>query len=333
MEKVAVIIVNWNGGELLTRCLQSLKAQTRLPDRILVVDNDSQDGSWQQANTKSVELIRLPLNIGFAAANNLAVKQAKDADWVALLNPDAFPAPQWLENLLRYAHEHPTVAAIGSCQLDARHPHLLDGTGDIYHVSGKAWRDNQGRPVAEWENDALASEMPIFSPCAAAALYRRSAFLAVGGFDEQFFCYMEDVDLGFRLRLAGYEIGFAPTALVEHVGSALSGGGDSPFALYYGHRNLLWVYAKNMPRALWWKYLPQHLFLNGADIVYFALRGRLGTILRAKWHGVLGLVAMSRQRQIIQKNAVLSAPLLEKVLAHGPQRPYLEKLARRTSSV
>ncbi len=331
--KVAVVIVNWNGGDLLARCLDALLAQTRPADRILVVDNDSQDGSWEiaaeiAARHPAVHCLRLPLNLGFAAANNLAVRQLVDMDWIALLNPDAFAEPTWLAELLAYAEGHPDCAAIGSCQLDGHDPQRLDGTGDIYHASGKAWRDNQGRSVADWQAAGNGDAGTIFSPCGAAALYRRAAFLAVGGFDEAFFCYMEDVDLGARLQLAGYTVGFAPRAVVHHLGSATSGGADSRFAQYYGHRNLVWVYAKVMPWPLWLRYLPQHLLLNLADLVYFCLRGRGATVFRAKWDALRGLPAMLRQRHTIQRRAVLSAAAFDQRLAHGTQRPYLEKLAR-----
>ena len=101
----------------------------------------------------------------------------------------------------------------------------------------------------------------IFAPCAAAALYRRAAFLEAGGFDEHFFCYMEDVDLGFRLRLLGYRCGYAPAAIVHHVGSGTTGA-RSPFTVYHGHRNLVWTYVKNMPTPWFWLYLPCLLYTS-----------------------------------------------------------------------
>jgi GT2 family glycosyltransferase len=147
----------------------------------------------------AIRLIEAGGNIGFAAGNNLAAGQAR-GQWLALLNPDAFPDRGWLTALVAAARQHPEAASFGSWQrLDGR-PGLLDGVGDVYHISGVAWRDGHGKVCG----DRYEPDCEIFSACAAAALYRRQAFLEVGGFDEDFFCYFEDVDLGFRLRLAGY---------------------------------------------------------------------------------------------------------------------------------
>lgn len=132
----------------------------------------------------------------------------------------------------------------------------------------------------------------VFSPCAAAALYRRSALRAVGGFDEDYFCYVEDVDLGFRLRLAGHKALYVPDAVVHHVGSGTTGGQHSDFAVYHGHRNLVWTFVKNMPGMLFWLLLLLHVMINLATILWFAVKGRGGVILRAKRDALLGLPRM-----------------------------------------
>ena len=235
-------------------------------------------------------------NLGFAAANNLAARRAGEVEWLALLNPDAFPEPDWLERLLTASQAHPECASFGARMVDAGDPGRLDGTGDVYHVSGLAWRRDHGRSIASGTSEADE----IFAPCAAAAFYRRAAFLEAGGFDEDYFCYFEDVDLGFRLRLLGYGCRYVPDAVVRHVGSAVTGR-HSPFSLYYGHRNLVWTWCKNMPVPLFWLYLPQHLLLNLGSVVWFALRGRGGVVLRAKWDAMRGLPRVWWQRQRIQK--------------------------------
>ena len=196
---IAVIIVNFNSGTLLGECLRHLRAQTRRPERVIVVDNASSDGSADRLESEypEVECVRSDRNLGFAAANNLAARRAGEVEWLALLNPDAFPQPDWLERLLAATRVHLECASFGSRLVDASDSDRLDGTGDVYHVSGLAWRRDHGRLTA---TDASVSG-EIFAPCAAAALYRRDAFLEAGGFDEDFFCYFEDVDLGFRLRL------------------------------------------------------------------------------------------------------------------------------------
>src|SRR5258706_7170814 len=138
---IAVLIVNWNGGNLLRRCLEALDQQRRLPDHIVVVDNASTDESLQLADAalRRVELIRLDANVGFARANNLAAGAARRFDALALLNPDAFADPGWLEALGDAADREPTAAAFASQMRLASAPEVLDGAGDSYHVSGRAW--------------------------------------------------------------------------------------------------------------------------------------------------------------------------------------------------
>ncbi len=162
----------------------------------------------------------------------------------------------------------------------------------------------------------------IFSPCAAAALYRRDAFLAVGGFDERYFCYFEDVDLGFRLRLAGHRCLYVPRAVVHRVGSATTGGQHSDFSVYHGHRNLVWTYFKDMPWPLFWLYLPQHLLLNLASLVWFTLHGQGKVIFKAKWDALRGLPAILRERRRVQARRRVGAWALRRVMAKGLFAPY-----------
>lgn len=293
---VTVIVVNWNGGELLTQCLRALAGQSLPPARILVVDNGSTDGSAELAEAiPGVTLRKTGENLGFAAANNRAFQEC-DTEFVALLNPDALPEPDWLASLVAAAQAYPDAAAFGSRQMKQGAPDTLDGVGDVYHFSGAVWRDRNGR--VQREVDRVAKE--IFCACAAAVLYRREALLDVGGFDEDFFCYVEDVDLGFRLRLAGYSCRYVPEAVVHHVGSACTGGQNSDFSVYHGHRNLIWAFIKNMPGLLFWALLPAHVLLNLAAIGHFVKHGRGRLILRSKWDAIGGVAKMWRKRRALQ---------------------------------
>jgi GT2 family glycosyltransferase len=308
---ITVIIINWNSGELLTKCLQHLKAQTIQPERVLVVDNASTDGSLigTGKSAKNVTVLRMNTNLGFAAGNNRALAEC-DTELVALLNPDAFPEPDWLEHLLAAARANPEVAAFGSRQLCYDNPEILDGIGDNYHVSGLAWRERYG--MRQQGQDFILRE--IFSPCAAAALYRRQALVDAGGFDEDFFCYMEDIDLGFRLRLEGHKAMYVPYAVVHHVGSASTGGEWSDFAVYHGFRNPAWVFIKNMPGILFWLLLPLHIALNLASILLFSMRGQGRVILKAKKDALLGIPRMWQKRRDIQANRVATISMIWKSL-------------------
>ena len=294
---VSIIIVNWNGGSLLLKCLDSVKQQTTPPEQIVVVDNGSTDGSIELAeNFPDIKIIRLGKNLGFSVANNLAIALC-ETDYIALLNPDAIAHPDWLEQLIKSAKKHPECASWGSRQMIYDQTNRLDGTGDVYHFTGLAWRSRHGKKLDS--NDH--KERFIFSPCACAALYRKQAILDVGGFDDDYFCYFEDVDLGFRLQLAGYSSQYVPNAVVEHIGSYSSGGQRSDFAVYYGHRNLVWTYFKNMPDLLFWLCLPCHLILNIVSILYFSMRGQNRVILKAKIDACYGLPQIWKKRLKTQK--------------------------------
>ncbi len=308
-----MIIVNWNSGDLLRKCLEALDSQTHVPEQIIVVDNNSSDHSFACASDRrNVRLLRMQENLGFAAANNLAFEQCETA-WVVLLNPDAFPEPEWLQALVKAAEEHPEMVAFGSRQLCHVQPERLDGTGDLYHISGLVKRRDFGRS----QNMGEATAGEIFSPCAAAAMYRLDAVQFVGGFDEDFFCYLEDVDLGFRLRLAGYRAIYVPNAVVTHVGSALTGDRHSDFSVYHGQRNLIWTFVKNMPAVLFWLLLPLHVAVNFGNMLRFTIKGRAGAVCRAKWDAIKGIRSVWSKRQQIQSKRRVKISDLWKVMDKG----------------
>ena len=311
--RVGVVIVNKNVGVHLARALESLQRQTVAPHRIVVVDNASDDGSLDglDARFPAVLFVRSAENLGFAAANNLAVRMSDDCTFVALLNPDAFPEPDWLETLLRAAAAHPECGFFGSRMVLAEDEATLDGTGDQYHISGMAWRRDQGASA-----NVERPEAETFSACAAAALYRRDAFLAVGGFDESFFCYYEDTDLAFRLRLAGHRCLHVPGAVVRHVGSVTTGL-LSEFTIYHSARNQVWTYVKNMPRLLFWLYLPQALVVNVLITVVYAAQGQGHAALRGKCDALRDLPRVLAQRRLIQRSRVATSSELRDAMARG----------------
>jgi GT2 family glycosyltransferase len=315
--RAAVIIVNYNGGQHVERTLESLVHQTRRADRVIVVDNASSDGSPERVAERfpAVELIRAGGNVGFAKGNNIGLDAAADCDWIVTLNPDAFPEPEWLERWLAAAERSRDYAFFGCLMLAAGRENQLDGVGDIYHASGLAWREGFCCPP----EPRFLQPKEIFAPCAAAALYRRDALAGVGGFDEDFFCYLEDVDLGFRLRLAGQRCLYVPEAIVHHVGSAIVGD-QSDFQLYHGQRNMVWTFVKDMPGRLFWLYLPYHVALNLYHWAKFSLRGRAGVMWRAKRDALAGVPRAWRKRREIQGRRRASVEEISRVVRHGLPR-------------
>ncbi len=311
--RIGVIVVNYNSGAWLKKCLHALSLQTHPPDKVVVVDNASTDGSFcaDADFGLNIEPLQRNCNEGFARANNLAAKRLNDVEWIVTLNPDAIVAKDWLEQLLEAVRLQPEFDFFG-CKMLSEQGNRLDGVGDIYHSSGLVWRDGHGRP--ESAHDQQPGE--IFSPCAAAAMYRRHCWQEAGGLDERYFCYVEDVDLGFRLRLLGYRCWYVPSAQLMHAGSAVSGS-HSDFTVYHGHRNLVWTYIKNMPGYLFWLYLPQHLVLNAATLLGFALRGQLRPVLRAKRDAIVRLPEFWRDRRRLQSSRRASTAQIRQALTRG----------------
>lgn len=296
---VGAVVVNWNSNDYLPQCLKAIAEQEIPFTRVVVVDNGSDNpiGKWAGSWPRHFRFIDLDRNVGFASANNIALQHLTDCDWIALVNPDASLRPEWLKTLLDASRRHPTIPVFACCLIKTLEPDLLDGAGDSFHISGLAWRRGHG----ERRKTFPLVEMEVFGPCAAAALYRRDSLMEVGAFDDDFFCYFEDVDLAFRLRLMGCGCFLIPGAVAHHVGSVTTGGQKSDFAVYHGHRNMVWCFVKNMPGPLFWLLLPVFLLINAATIVRFGLRGQGSAILRAKIDAIKGIPRIWRKRKGIQK--------------------------------
>jgi GT2 family glycosyltransferase len=326
---VSVIIVSWNSATYLPRCLDHLSRQTFQNFEVLLIDNGSSESGLdelkQTYSTLDLHLERLASNQGFAVANNIGARLAQGS-WLALLNADAFPKPDWLEKLLDAADRHREFSFFSSRQLQFAQQDILDGAGDEYHISGLAWRRFYNHPAQVYG----LNEEEVFSACAAAAIYKRDDFLQVGGFDESYFAYFEDVDLSFRLRLNGGRCLYVPGAEVCHVGSA-SSGKTSDFVMYHGHRNLVWTFFKNMPGYLFWWYLPLHIGMNLFFGISFLLKGKGSAVLRAKVDAFYRLPAIIHKRRQIQERKKISARDVLKVMNRELFAPYwaLRRRAKR----
>lgn len=312
-ESVVAIIVSWNSGEWLIPTLQALADQTHPQLSIVVWDNASAQATQVvldhiEAAFPDVRVVRSAVNLGFAGGNNRAARQFPASTFILTVNPDAVLDRDCVRLLVQAAVADKCCGALGVTQLSPDGLHF-DGIGDCYNPSGIAWRGRHRQPV----EDLGSAPREIISPCAAIALYRRSAFEACGGFDEDFFCYMEDVDIGFRLQLAGWHCLHVPKATAVHVGASATGK-RSEFSTYHGHRNMVWVFCKNMPGVLFWLFLPLHLLANLLSIAVIVARGQPRIAYRAKKDALLGLPAMIRKRRRIQRvNRVSTLALLRKL--------------------
>ena len=289
---VSVIVVNYNGLRFLQKCLDSLLAQSYKKAEIILVDNCSTDGSasFVKANYPSVRLIENEANLGFALANNIGIR-ASIGEMIATLNNDTEVTPQWLGSLVDAARHDDDVGMCASKMLFMKSPGIIDSTGICISRSGACWDRGMFEPDL-----GQYSSGEVFGPCAGAALYRKKMLDETGLFDEDFFAYMEDVDLAFRGRLAGWKCVYVPEAVVYHFHGGTAGYG-SEFTIYYGNRNIIWNAMKNYPLPMLLASLPFIIARNLAVIPYYAVRGHGLTILRSKADALKGIPAILDKRR------------------------------------
>lgn len=319
---VAVVIVNWNSGEMLFRAVAALGRQDH-PCRVFIVDNASTDSSVDDVLHRfpAVEVIRAGGNLGFAAGNNLAVRRLSAYEWIAFLNPDAFPEPDWLRRLVSAAAARPDYASFASCVVFDSDPGILDAAGDDFHVSGFAWRRGHGRRAG-----SQSADREVFMATATAALYRRSAFEEAGGFDERYFCYYEDVDLGVRLRLLGHRCWYVAGAIVRHVGSGITGKG-SAFVAKHTQRNRIWTFVKVMPSPWLWLLLPLHTFYQLVALLHYARQGQMAPALRGTLEALRGLGPVLRARRIVQHSRRVNSREFFRTMRGGLFAPLMRSQA------
>lgn len=290
--RVAAVVPNWNGARWLPGCLAALRAQARPFDELIVVDNGSVDGSAGGLGD-DVRVLELGANLGFAAAANRGIAAAAACDAVALVNSDVLLEPEWLARMVRALA--PDVGAVAGKMVSLDDPSVLDDTGDflrrdgVCEQRGRGWRDD-GRWDAPGE---------VFAACAGAALYRRAAVLAVGGFDERLFSYLEDVELGLRLALAGWRAVYEP-AVARHAGGGSAHQLERPVGGWVA-RNTLLLVAKAFPV----RWLGPVLYRQAAWLVAAARAGTLRAHLGGLASALPLLPAMVRERRALRRASVV----------------------------
>ena len=302
---VSVVVATVKAGEFLRRCLEALQAQELRPDEIIVVDNGSPEdiGGYVAANFPSARHLRLAENRGFAGGYNAGMKLAR-GKYIAIINDDAIASPQWLGALVQAAESDPSVGAVASIILDGNRDGVLDSCGVGIALDAMSRQAMRGMRVP-----AFSGAMEVLLPSGCACLYRSKALEETGLFDEDFFAYCEDTDLGMRLRSAGWNTVAAPEARVAHYYSTTVG----PFAaskVFLVERNHFWVAVKNfplvllalVPAATLWRYLVQaYAVLAGRGDIggFFREANALEiarTIIRAQISALGGTPAMFRKR-------------------------------------
>jgi GT2 family glycosyltransferase len=270
MPCLSVVIVNWNGRDYLKECLNSLRRQTWKEFEIILLDNGSTDGSVEYVEENFPGWVRIlanERNEGFSGGNNRGIRAAS-GKYIVLLNNDAQADPRWLEELVKVAGENPRAGML-ACKI-----YLQGGSKIIDNVGHLIYRDglNRGRGRLEADLGQYEKMEEVFFPSGCAALYRREMLDEVGLFDEDFFAYGDDTDLGIKGRLAGWKCLYVPKAVVHHRYSQ-SSGAYSALKAFYVERNRLWIAVKYFPLPLLLE-SPFFTFLRFALQGYGALVGR-----------------------------------------------------------
>ena len=304
MERVAVIIPNWNGLRFLDACLLSLRRQDFKDFVTYVVDNGSVDESVEHLITHypEVRIVRHAENLGFSTAINAGIR-ASSGQYIAALNNDTEVDPAWLAELVKVLDARPEIGFCASKILDFTDRNVIDSFGDGYGLHGIAFKNGS----LAHDDERFSQPVEVFSACAAASIYRRSMLNDIGMFDDDFFCYMEDVDLGIRARLAGYRCLAVATARIYHIGSASTGGDMSEFSLRMTAKNFIHVIIKNVPIGALPIFLPAVL-LGQIVIVGSAYMGQRKTMrknIAGYWRGLT--LAMQEQHTMWGKRRAIQA--------------------------
>ncbi|WP_432821129.1 glycosyltransferase family 2 protein [Trichloromonas sp.] len=314
--KASILIVNWNGREHLEACLDSLVSQSFRDFEVILVDNGSVDGSvdFVRGRFPWVRLVLLPENTGFATGNNRGLEQAR-GDYIVTLNNDTRVEPDWLEVLVEVAESHPRLGMVGCRVCSYADPDVIDSLGMGICRDGMSRGRFRHR---RWSSLRLQEVEEILFPSACAALYRRAMLQEIGFFDDEFFAYAEDSDLGLRGRLAGWDAVLATRAVVYHKYSQ-TGGGFSPFKVHLVERNHYWVALKTFPAnqllavpffTLVRYYQQLRVVLSGSGSGEEFLASGSGTLilkalLRGLGEGILGIPRMlGKRRQIMQQKKI-----------------------------
>jgi GT2 family glycosyltransferase len=238
------IVVNWNGASYLEECLNSLLHQTYKDFEILVVDNGSTDTSHEILERyPQIIVIQNEKNRGFGPANNQAIQQAK-GEWISFVNNDTVLEPTWLDQMI-LPFENPVIGMAAGKTLSYFHRQIIDNTGHLLYWDGV----NRGRGRMQRDDGQFDQVQNALFPSGCACVFRASTLRQIGYFDEDFYLYGDDTEIGLRARLAGWECAFVSTAVAFHRYSGSSGEYD-PMKFYFVERNRCWVAVKYFPAEL-----------------------------------------------------------------------------------
>lgn len=314
MNRVAIVVLNWNGIDDTTRCLDSLSSQTYKNFHIIVVDNGSKDNSkelldkYQRGHADKVDVIYNPRNFGFAGGVNTGIEWAlnEDFEYVALFNNDAVADKNWLKELVETATDKKVGISTGL--LLHEDGKTIDSTGDWFSKWGLAFPRNRGDSAGQAPKAGV-----VFGATGGATLYKTALFKDIGLFDEDFFAYYEDADMSFRAQLAGWKVAYTPKAIAYHKQGATSGKIPG-FTTYHTFKNLPLLFLKSVPRGLLFPIGVRFYFAYWLILLNAIAKGNGIPALKGAWMSfVLGFKKLG-ERRVIQKNKRVTTRYIKSIL-------------------
>jgi hypothetical protein len=303
--KVSIIVLNWNGLKYTIECLESLKKITYPNYEVILIDNGSKEneaGVLEEKYKDYIKLIKNKENLGFAEGNNVGIR-ISNGEYILTLNNDTKVEPNFLDELVKCAQNHPQAGSIQTKMIFSQHPEIIDSAGLLYSRNGLGFNRGAYQSINEY-----TEEKEIFGCCAGACLYKRGALEDIKindeYFDKDFFTNYEDVDLAFRLQWAGWKSWYCPKSIVYHQRGATTGV-KSKFIIYHSRRNQIWTWLKNFPfsfilKNLHWLFITE-IAQAGLDL----LRQRpIG--IKAKFDAYLNLGKILKKRGKIKKKVDFS---------------------------
>ncbi len=329
---IAVVTLNWNGFNKTVECVKALHASDYTRLKIFVVDNGSNNNEAERLQTLfggRIEVIPTGKNLGVAGGNNVGLKKAladKDVKYVIMMNNDLVVEPQTVRQLAAPAEVNDKIGMVASRMMNYYQRNLIDNLGIAVTTSGLGYNRK-----SEW--------YPLFCPCSGCGLYRADALRKIAMpddtiWDNDFFAYVDEVDVGFRLRLHGYSAAYSSEGVAYHMEGATSGGATSPFSIYHGHRNNVWLIVKDFPTALLWRHIGGILATQFGTFFLYARRRKLALIIKTKLDALRKLPVMLKRRSYIQRSSIrlsdLESVMVQKVYLSpadmvGPQSTAVEK--------
>jgi len=315
MNRVAIVVPNWNGADLLRTCIDSLLAQTYRNMSIIIVENGSIDSSLEILKNydNKITVLTQDHNLGFAGGVNVGIKYALEEkfEYIGLFNNDARAEKDWVQNLVKVLDQEKRVGIVTS-KILIDTTGKLDSTGDWFTTTGMPFPRGRGEvDKKQYDKDTL-----VFGASGGASLYKSDLFKDIGTFDEDFFAYYEDVDISFRAQLKGWLVKYEPNAVVYHKLSATSNK-LGYFAIKQSAKNFWFLFIKNVPRPLFFKYLPHALYRYTRMFAARLIKGGFGAFFSGFIQAILLMPKKFTERRVIQKERTVSIEYLDSIIYKG----------------